>query len=60
MQNSNAMQNRNAMQNFVERSNIADFSKTLETETDPAKRALLLRLLAEEKVKQASHPKDDK
>jgi hypothetical protein len=32
----------------------------IETETDPAKRALLLRLLAEEKVKQASHPKDDK
>ena len=54
------MQNRNAMQNFVERSNIANFAKKLETETDPAKRALLLQLLAEEEAKQASHPKDDK
>ena len=54
------MQNRNAMQNFVERSNIANFTKKLETETDPAKRALLLQLLAEEEAKQASHPKDDK
>ena len=48
------------MQNFVERSNIANFSKRLETETDAAKRALLLKLLAEEDAKQASHPKDDK
>jgi hypothetical protein len=55
------MQKRDAMQNFVERLNIADFAKRLKTETDPAKRALLLRLLAEDEVKQASrHPKDDK
>ena len=55
------MQNRNAMQNFAERLNIANLTKMLETETDPAKRELVLKLLAEEEVKQASHhPKDNK
>ncbi len=43
------------MDQFVERQNIAHYVNQLETEKDPAKRAMLERLLAEEKAKQASH-----
>ncbi|AID30444.1 hypothetical protein BFX40_02665 [Mesorhizobium sp. SEMIA 3007] len=36
---------------FVHRENIKHFEKRLETETDPATRKLLLKLLDEEKAK---------
>lgn len=39
---------------FVERQNIAHYTKQLMTETDPIKRETLHRLLAEEITKQAS------
>ena len=45
---------------FVERQNIANFVGQLETEADPIKRAMLRRLLTEEKVKQASHANAEK
>ncbi|GLS38488.1 hypothetical protein GCM10010869_40830 [Mesorhizobium tianshanense] len=35
---------------FVHLENIRNFEKKLETETDPVKRDLLVKLLAEEKV----------
>ena len=41
------------MQNFMERTNIAHFAERLKTETDSVKRALLIKLLAEEEAKQA-------
>ncbi len=37
---------------FVERQNVAHYFDQLKTETDPVKRNVVLRLLAEEKVKQ--------
>ena len=40
---------------FIERHNILRYSDLLETETDPAKRAILLKLLAEERTKLDSH-----
>jgi hypothetical protein len=43
------------MQDFVERTNIANFTERLKTENDPTKRALLLKLLAEEEAKHASY-----
>jgi hypothetical protein len=43
------------MEHFIERQNIAHYNDLLETETDPAKRAMLLTLLGEEEAKQASH-----
>jgi rubrerythrin len=43
------------MDKFVERQNIAHYLEQLETEKDPTKRAMLERLLTEEKGKQASH-----
>ena len=46
------------MQDFIERTNIANFTERLKTETDPTKRSLLSKLLAEEEVKRASHPKE--
>jgi hypothetical protein len=44
--------------NFIERQNITRYTNQLITETDPAKRELLQRLLADEMVKQASHAAD--
>ncbi len=41
---------------FVERQNVAHYTNQLLTETDPVKRELLQKLLAEEMVKQASGP----
>jgi hypothetical protein len=43
------------MDHFVERQNVEHYNRLLELETDPLKRAMLLKLLAEEKTKQASH-----
>lgn len=43
------------MDRFVERQNIAHYVEQLRTETDLNKRAMLERLLAEERAKQASH-----
>ncbi len=43
------------MDRFIERQNIAHYIDHLKTETDPIKRAMLERLLDEEKVKQAGH-----
>ena len=43
------------MDRFIERQNIAHYVDQLKTKTDPIKRAMLQKLLAEEKVKQASH-----
>jgi hypothetical protein len=43
------------MDQFVERQNIAHYVDRLETEKDQTKRAMLERLLAEEKAKQANH-----
>jgi hypothetical protein len=43
------------MDQFVERQNITHYGDQLKTEQDPTKRAMLERLLAEEKSKQASH-----
>jgi hypothetical protein len=46
------------MQDFVERTN--NFKERLETETDRTKRAILIKLLAEEETKHASRHKDAK
>jgi hypothetical protein len=48
------------MEHFIERQNVAHFKDLLKVETDPAKRAVLLKLLAEEETKQASHAKPKK
>ncbi len=48
------------MEKFVERRNIAHYVDQLSTETDPIKRTMLQRLLAEEKARQASHVKVEK
>ena len=48
------------MERFVERQNIERYKHLLKLETDPAKRAMLLKLLAEEEVKQATHVKPQK
>jgi len=45
------------MENFVERHNVEHYRKLPIIEIDPTKRTLLLRLLAEEEAKQASHIK---
>jgi hypothetical protein len=37
----------------IVRANIDRFRRLLETETDPAKRAMIVKLLAEEEAKQA-------
>ena len=37
---------------FVERQNVARYIELIKTETDPAKRNVLLKLLAEEEAKQ--------
>jgi len=39
------------MQNFVENHNIQKFGDQLKVETDPVKRATLVKLLAEEEAK---------
>ena len=44
-----------SMGEFVQRHNIAHYVELLKTETDPAKREILQRLLAEERRKQFSH-----
>jgi hypothetical protein len=44
-----------AMHDFVERQNIAHFIDQINAETDPAKRAVIIKLLSEEEVKLASH-----
>ena len=44
----------NAMQGFLARENIARFTAHILWETDPAKLAMLRRLLAEEEAKQAA------
>ena len=46
------------MQDFVERTNIENFRKRLETETDPTNRAILIKLLAAEETKYADRHKD--
>ena len=43
------------MEKLIERQNIAHYVDQLITETDPVRRTMLQRLLAEEKAKQASH-----
>ena len=48
------------MQDFVERTNIENFRKRLETENDLTKRSLLVNLLAEEEAKHADHRKETK
>ena len=40
---------------FIERHNILHFADLLETELNPAKRTILLKLLAEERAKLESH-----
>jgi hypothetical protein len=45
------------MEKFIERQNIEHYVAQLKTETDPVKRTMLQRLLAEEKAKTASHSK---
>ncbi len=42
------------MDRFIERLNIERYQELLRTETDPAKRAILLELLAEEEAKLAA------
>jgi hypothetical protein len=46
------------MEKFIERQNITNYLDQLKTETDPTRRDMLQKLLAEESVKQASHTKD--
>jgi len=41
------------MEAFVERKNVERYIDQLKTETDPVKRNVVLKLLAEEEVKQA-------
>lgn len=41
------------MHRFIARQNIEHYSAQLKIETDPAKREMLLKLLAEEEAKQA-------
>ena len=48
------------MEKFIERQNIAHYEDQLKAESDPVKRAMLERLLAEEKVKQASGARVEK
>lgn len=43
------------MEKFIERQNIAQYVDQHKTEVDPIRRAMLQRLLAEERAKQASH-----
>ena len=43
------------MDSFIERTNIAHYKELLKDEIDPAKRKILLELLAEEEAKQANH-----
>ena len=43
-----------SVKGFVERQNIARYIELIETETDPVKRKLLLRLLAAEQTKQVN------
>jgi hypothetical protein len=40
------------LQDFVERTNIANFTKRLKTESDLTERGILAKLLAEEEAKQ--------
>jgi len=44
-----------AMHGFIERQNIARFIDQINAETDPAKRAVIIKLLSEEEAKLASH-----
>jgi hypothetical protein len=46
------------MQDFVERTNIENFKKHLETEPDLTKRAIQIKLLAAEETKYADRHKD--
>ncbi len=39
---------------FIERENVANYIKQLQTEADPVKREVLAKLLDEEKLKQVS------
>ena len=41
-----------SMKAFVERQNVVHYIDQLKTETDPVKRNVVLKLLAEEEVKQ--------
>jgi hypothetical protein len=47
------------MDDFVERQNILHFTDMLKAETDPGKREMLLKLLAEEAVKQRTPRSND-
>lgn len=40
----------------IVQANIVRFNVLLETETDPTKRAMIIRLLAEEKMKEPPNP----
>jgi hypothetical protein len=44
-----------AMHDFIERQNIAHFIEQINAETDPAKRAVIIKLLSDEEAKLASH-----
>ena len=44
------------MDKFIAHENIVRYTKLLITEADTTKREMLQRLLAEEMVKQATHP----
>jgi hypothetical protein len=44
-----------AMHDLIERQNIAHFIDQINAETDPAKRAVIIKLLSEEEAKLASH-----
>ena len=41
------------MRQYIEHENVERFTKCLSTEIDPAKRMILLKLLIEERAKQA-------
>lgn len=45
--------------NHIVQANIVRFGVLLETETDPNKRAMIVRLLAEEKMKELPNPKQE-
>jgi hypothetical protein len=49
-----------SMKPFVERQNVVQFVEQLKTETDPAKRNVVLKLLAEEVVSKLLAGEEDK
>ena len=50
----------NSMKPFVERQNVVHYVEQLKTETDPDKRNIVLKLLAEEMVSQLLAGEEDK